>query len=64
MVHQCGRRLSLVTPVGKQYGLGKKDFYENGAVLASKALVDPYEERAKAGDLELEKQKAKEDRSK
>jgi len=39
--------------------LGKKDFYENGAVLANKGLVDPYEERAKAGDLELERQEGK-----
>ena len=54
--------MDMHTPAGKQYGLGKKDFYENSAVLANKALDDPYEERAKAGDLELEKQKQKENR--
>jgi len=41
--------MDMHTPAGKQYGLGKKDFYENGAVLANKALDDPYEERAKGG---------------
>ena len=54
--------MDMHTPAGKQYGLGKKDFYENGAVLANKVLDDPYEKRAKAGDLELEKQKEKENR--
>jgi hypothetical protein len=54
--------MDMHTPAGKQYGLGKKDFYQSGAVLANKALDDPYEERAKAGDLELEKQKEKENR--
>lgn len=49
--------MDMHTPAGKQYGLGKKDFYENGAVLANKGLVDPYEERAKAGDLVLEAHK-------
>jgi hypothetical protein len=49
--------MDMHTPAGKQYGLEKKDFYENGAVLANKTLDDPYEERAKAGDLELENQK-------
>ena len=52
--------MDMHTPAGKQYGLGKEDFYENGAVLANKALDDPYEERAKGGDLELEKQQEKE----
>ena len=54
-----GFAMDMHTPAGKQYGLGKKDFYENSAVLANKALDDPYEERAKAGDLELEKQQGK-----
>ena len=49
-------------PGANKHGLGKRDFYENSAVLASKALDDPYEERAKAGDLELEKQKEKKNR--
>ena len=54
--------MDMHTPAGKEYGLGKKDFYESGAVLANKALDDPYEERAKTGDLELEKRKEKENR--
>jgi hypothetical protein len=49
-------------PGAKEHGLGKRDFYENSAVRANKALDDPYEERAKAGDLELEKQQEKENR--
>jgi hypothetical protein len=56
--------MDMHTPAGKQYGLGKKDFYENGAVLVNKALDDPYEERAKAGDLGLEKHRENENRSK
>jgi hypothetical protein len=52
----------LKNPRSKKHGLGKRDFYENSAVLANKALDDPYEERAKAGDLELEKQQEKENR--
>ena len=47
--------IDMHVPGAKKHGLGKKDFYENSAVLANKTLDDPYEERAKAGDLELEK---------
>jgi hypothetical protein len=35
---------------------GKADFYENGAKLNNKAPIrDPYEARAIAGDLEVER---------
>lgn len=44
------------TRAGKKHGLGKADFYENGAKLNNKASIrDPYEARAIAGDLEVER---------
>jgi hypothetical protein len=51
---------------GKKYGLGKRDFYKTGAKLVNCTLPDPYEARAIAGDLELERlaEKEKENRRK
>jgi len=44
------------TRAGKKHGLGKADFYEEGAMLNNKASIrDPYEARAIAGDLEVER---------
>lgn len=44
------------TRAGKKHGLGKADFYEEGAKLNNKAPIrDPYEARAIAGDLEVER---------
>lgn len=55
-----GFAMDMHTPAGKQYGLGMKDFYEEGAKLVNCTLPDPYESPARAGNLELEKQKEKE----
>jgi replication-associated recombination protein RarA len=57
-----GFAMDMHTPAGKRAGLGKRDFYDEGAKLASCKLPDPYEDRARAGDLELEKQREKETR--
>jgi hypothetical protein len=44
------------TRAGKAAGLGKSDFYRNGALLRNKAPIhDPYEARAIEGDLEVER---------
>ena len=44
------------TRAGKKHGLGKADFYAEGAKLNNKAPIrDPYEARALAGDLEVER---------
>ena len=44
------------TRAGKSIGLGKADFYQIGAKLNNKAPIrDPYEARAIAGDLEVER---------
>jgi hypothetical protein len=55
-----GFAMDMHTPAGKRYGLGMKDFYEEGAKLVNCTLPDPYESRARAGDLELEKQEKQE----
>jgi len=44
------------TRAGKREGLGKANFYREGAKLNNKAPIrDPYEARAIAGDLEVER---------
>jgi hypothetical protein len=44
------------TRAGKAIGLGRADFYANGALLHNEAPIpDPYKERAMAGGLEREK---------
>jgi replication-associated recombination protein RarA len=55
-----GFALDRHTRAGKAAGLGKRDFYEEGAKLVNCTIPDPYEERAIAGDLELEKLQEKE----
>ena len=51
-----GYAIDKHTRAGKKHGLGKADFYEEGAKLNNKAPIrDPYEARAIAGDLEVER---------
>ena len=51
-----GYAIDKHTRAGKKHGLGKADFYEEGAKLNDKAPIrDPYEARAIAGDLEVER---------
>jgi hypothetical protein len=51
-----GFALDKHTRAGKREGFGKANFYEEGAKLNNKAPIrDPYEARAIAGDLEVER---------
>lgn len=52
--------MDMHTPAGKRHGFGMKDFHQEGARLVNCTLPDPYESRAIAGDLEVEKQEKKE----
>jgi replication-associated recombination protein RarA len=51
-----GFALDRHTRAGKAHGFGKANFYQSGALLNNKAPIrDPYEARAIAGDLEVER---------
>lgn len=56
-----GFAIDMHTPSGRKGGLGKEDFYREGAKLVNCTLPDPYESRAIAGDLELEEKKKEEE---
>jgi hypothetical protein len=60
-----GFAIDIHTKAGKQHFRddpvsGKRDFYETSARLVNAPVPDPYEERAKAADLELARRKMNE----